>query len=157
MKEHSSKFNTLKKQLMRLFPRLDLCLKQTGLLLPSQRTPPCTAQVLNITPTPCYMGFVGVSIEYEQGTQITPPHPSQPGEDRAEQSNETVGREKVSPDKSRFFLRGEAFNGGLLWQLSPTEHQQRNVVEDVREDQTGSVQKHRQGHRKNFSYICSSV
>lgn len=63
-------------------------------------------------------------------TQITPPHPSQPGEDQAEQSNETVGREKVSPNKSRFFLRGEAVNGSL--QLSPTEHQQRNVVEDVR-------------------------
>lgn len=87
--------------------------------------------MLSITPTPCYTGFVGVIIEYEQDTQITSPHPSQPGEDQAEQSNGTVSREKVSPNKFRFFLWGEAFNGGLLWQPLPTEHQQRNVVEDV--------------------------
>lgn len=90
---------------------------------------PMHCPVLSITPTtPCYMGFVCVSIEYKQGTQITSPHSSHTGEDQAEQSNETVSREKVPPKKSRFFLWGEAFNGGLLWQPLPTEHQQRNIV-----------------------------
>lgn len=53
--------------------------------------------------------------------RITPPHPSQPGEDQAEQSSETICKEKVSPNKSRLFLRGEVFNGGFLQQLLPTE------------------------------------
>ena len=47
-------------------------------------------------------------------TRITPPHPSRPGEDQAEQSSATVCKENVSPNKSRLFLQGEVFNGGFL-------------------------------------------
>lgn len=89
--------------------------------------------------------------------RITPPHPSLPGEDQAEQSSETICKEKVSSNKSRLFFWGEVFNGGFLRQLLPTEQYQRHGVEDVRRDQTGWVQKHWQGHGKVFTYICSSV
>lgn len=48
------------------------------------------------------MGFVCVSIEYKQGTQITSPHSSQTGEDQAEQSNETAEKKchQINPDSS---------------------------------------------------------
>lgn len=80
-------------------------------------------------------------------TQITPPQNLRPGADQAEQSSDMVCKEKMSPHKSRLFLQGEVFNGSFLWQLLLTEQYQRNVVENVRQDLAGWVQKHWQEHR----------